>query len=310
MIDKSIIFGEDLEDIDDDFSDSDVHGKKYTCGKCGSSFCWVKGKKSNRCIFCGTPSLDSDDYVEERPLSVVPFEKTIEDVERDFKKKVGWNPLIPFTFRRRKNLQNIKKVFLPAYLVNANQTGRIVFLAGDKERIIYRGRKCLQLKKYEVYNLVNFDYKGILLNVCTKVNNKIFVNICDYHYDNMEEFDASLMKDAIYVLGDVEATQIGNKERERIAKYSLLKVRNAIDHSLKKFKSDDTSVVFHDAQEVLLPVYIVNVSYHRKNYTYYMNGQNGKSYIELPVGILEIILFVILVGGIIFAIIWLIVYYL
>jgi hypothetical protein len=126
----------------------------------------------------------------------------------------------------------------------------------------------------------------------------------------MKDFTSSDVSDNSYIFGVVPATEMGKKERDRISKYSLLKVRNGIDHSLRKLKSDDTSIEFYDAKEVLVPVYVLTVQYRNKNYQYFMNGQTGQSYIFLPVGIWETILCVILFGGIVFLITYLLLYYL
>ena len=61
---------------------------------------------------------------------------------------------------------------------------------------------------------------------------------------------------------------------------------------MKKLKSDKTSINFENTRKVLVPIYLLNVVYKGKDYTYIMNGQNGKSYINLPIGKFETILFI------------------
>ena len=280
---------------------SEISLRRYTCKQCGVVFDTSK-KDVDVCVLCGEQSLDSEDCTEERSLQMFPFVKTEGDVEHDLRKKTWWNPLIPWAFKNKKNYSKIQKVYLPAILTNMKQDGRIVFLGGDRQTVIRDGKRTNEIKKYEIYYLVNFDYKNIFLNHSTKISGKLFSNICNYDYDLLEEFDSTTLKDAVCVLGDVSATEIGDKERERVAKYSLLKVRNQVNHNLKKLKNDDTKIEFYDAKEVLLPVYIVTISYRKKNYTYYMNGQNGDSYFFIPTGIIETILLSVLICASVFVI--------
>ncbi len=304
MFDKAVILG------DKSGPTIEFPVTKYTCCKCGVVFGAKVDKKIDSCILCGNSNLSSEAYNEERPLFFIPFTQSDGDVQNDYKKKVFWNPLVPFAFKRKKNYQNIQKVFLPAFLVNVNHKGNVVFLAGDKQKIVQNGKKCMELKKYEVYHKIFIDYRNVLLNISTKIEDKLFTNLCNYDYAYMKEFTSSDVRDNSYIFGDVPATEMGKKERDRISKYSLLKVRNGIDHSLRKLKSDDTSIEFYDAKEVLVPVYVLTVQYRNKNYQYFMNGQTGQSYIFLPVGIWETILCVILFGGIVFLITYLLLYYL
>ena len=301
MIDKSTIYGEKKE--------IEFPVKKYVCNHCDTIFFTDKKCKVNTCILCENHDLVKEDYNEIKKFSVIPFVKNRQDVVKDYKKKVLRNPLVPFSFRKKKNYQVIRKAFLPAFLVNVDHSGKVIFLEGDKQLTEQNHKKEILLKKFEVSHLIHFDYKDVLLNVSTKIDNKLFVNICDYDCDSLQKLDSSLIQDTVYLLEDVEAAEIGKKERERISNCSLLEVRNQIPHDLKKLKKDDSVVSFYDAQEILLPVYLIHIKYKDKIYQYIMNGQNGKSYIHLPIGIFEGFLFVLLLGGIIFLIVYLLVYY-
>jgi len=305
MINKSMIFGEDTE------QESDFSVTKYTCDTCGSVFCTEVGKKVVNCILCGSSSLVAENYNEKKKLFVIPFSKTLRDAKENYKKKTFWNFLVPFSFKSGKTLKKIEKVFLPAFLANADHEGKIAFLAGDKEKIVYKGKKCSEIKRYEVLYNIHLDYKNVLLNASTKITERLFNNLCSvYDCSKLKELTPSSMKDASYVISDVSAADMGNKERDKISKYSLLQVRNNIGHALKKLKSDDSVVKFYDAKEVLIPVYMVNIKYGHKNYQYIMNGQTGESYIKLPIGIFETFLFILIFGGIVFLITYLLIRYL
>ena len=100
-----------------------------------------------------------------------------------------------------------------------------------------------------------------------------------------------VLKDSYYIIGDVPATKIGNKERERVANCSLGKIREKIKYPLKKLNSDESTMEFYDSKQILLPVYIVNIYYNKKIYTYYMNGQTGEFVGNIPISKSKFILF-------------------
>ncbi len=274
---------------------------EYNCKQCGVVF---ETSKSNvdSCIICGNQYIDSDEGQEIVNMKMLPFVKTEEDVIRDLKKKVGINPVVPWAFKSKKNISNIQKVFLPALLVNLKQEGRVVFFGGEKQKVIREGRRSTEIKKYEIYYNVHFDYKDVFLNHSTKISARLFSNICNYDCSQIVDFDYDSLRDTYYILGDVSATKIGNMERDRVAKCSLGRIRDRIQYPLKKLKSDDSKMEFYDSIQVLLPVYVVNINYRKKIYTYYMNGQTGESYVRIPTGTFEMILFGLIIWIILFII--------
>lgn len=304
MIDKAAIFGEKY------IEENEVPTKKYQCKDCGVVFFSDRDSRVDECVLCGSIHLKDEQDNETRTLLIVPFEKEVGDAFKDYKSKISWNPLVPRIFKKKRKIQYVQKVFLPTYLVNAKQEGVISFLGGDKQVAVGEKGRDLVLKKYELLYSTHLDYKNVLLNASTLVDNKIFVNICEYDYSRLQEFSLNTLKDSSYVLGDVGAASMGEKERNRLSKYTIFKVRGEVNHTLKKLKDDKTSIVFYDAKEVLVPVYIINASYRGVKYQYFMNGQNGKSYLKLPVGILETVLFTVIVYSIIFALSYFITSYL
>ena len=274
---------------------------RNTCNSCGGSFCSSLNDNAKNCVFCGSTSLSTDDYVDSKKYSYIPFIKGIEDAKALFKKKSFWNPLVPFSFKFRKKLPPIQKVFIPAVLVNVNQSGNVVFLGGEKQRITKDRKKCTELKKYEVLQVINVDYNLVPINSTTKISDKVFSNICTYDYDHLQDFSVDVVKDSSYLLGDIPINEIGDKGRGKIVKNTLSMTRDNVNHTLKKLKEDQTSLAFHDSKEVLVPVFLLNIPYRKKNYQFIMNGENGKCYFELPVGILPTIIFSVIVAAIVFA---------
>ena len=274
---------------------------KNICNSCGGVFCTSISDKASNCVFCGSSSLSSDDYVDSKSYDVVPFIKGMSDAKAMFRKKSFWNPLVPFSFKFRKNKPQIQKAYIPTVLVNVNQSGTVVFLGGEKQKITKDRKRCTELKKYEVIQSVNVDYNQVPLSSSTRINEKVFSNVCIYDYDHLRPFKEDDLVGCTYLLGDIPINEIGDKGRERIVKHTLTMTRDNINHTLKKLKEDETTLSFHDSREVLVPVFILNIPYGKKHYQFLMNGENGKCYFDLPVGIISTIVFAIVITAIIFA---------
>lgn len=282
---------------------------QYICHNCDASFCTSMHTKVDNCIICGKPSLTMDDFVEARHMKYIPFKKTMKDAERVFFKKTFWNPLVPFSFKLPKVRRQINKVYLPAYLADVNHSGTVIFMGGDKENIIKNNKKCVELKKYEINHSINIDYKNMLLGVFSNINDKVFSSICTYEYNNLKDFDSKAINDSFYLLGNRTIADVGENGRNKVLRHSFSIVRGNIKHSLKKMSDDSTTISFQNTTEVLVPVYVLTIQYRKKNYTFMMNGENEKNYMELPIGILSTCVFTIFITAIIFYIVYLIACY-
>ena len=279
---------------------------EYVCRHCGSTFYTASNKKIEVCAICESTSFDINNRKISGNLSIIPFRKTIAAAQRDYNRKTMWNPLIPFSFKGKKRVKSIQKVFLPALLVNASQKGQFVFSGEDHEN----SKRTVEVKKYDVYENVRVDYQGVLLNSSTKINERKFISLCDYDCKQVRDFNPSDIKEASYLLGDVYIEEAGEKGRKKISKNTLMLAQNEVRHSYSKLKEDNTVIEFSDSKQVLLPVYLLSVSYKDKIYQYMMNGENGKSHFSLPVAFFPTFLFFLLLFGILFSIGYFIIQYL
>ncbi len=272
----------------------------YKCEKCLVSYGSFKDIDSLICPLCGSSSITKKEDYEKRKLYYIPFYKTEEDAYKTFQEKIKLNPLIPFPFKQKKTFENIKKIYLPAFLLDAEQKGVVSFLGGEKEVTKSGKEKNVETKKYDVVHSVHLHYNGVLLNVSNKINDNIFKEVCNYDSSLFRLLEKQGDLDDIYIIPDDDIQDIAKRGRERISNNTLNLVRNNVFHPLKKLLDDNTTISFENTKQVLLPVYYIIIPYRNKEYHFVMNGNNGKSYVEITMGLVNLIVFSILVFIIIF----------
>ena len=270
---------------------------KYHCGDCGIDF---NGNNIEECIYCYGKNIISSEDVDKN-INIIPFTKNIEDAIKDYKKKVMFNPLVPLIFKNKNTINSIKKIYIQVFLYNVKVAGNVEFIGGEKSKS--------NVDKYDVINSVNFDYNNVLLNVSTKINEDTLNYIGDYNFNNIKDTKYSEESD-LFLKADIQVSDIAEKSRQSISKHSIGIVRESINHSLKKLRNDNTVINFNNTKELYIPIYLLNVKYKDNNYQYIMNGENGKSKINIVYGRLNIILFSILVFVFVFLISYLIAYFL
>lgn len=273
---------------------------QYDCPKCNSSFCSLNIDNISKCVICGDTNIEKKELFLSDNLLYVPFLKNRDEVIKLYKKKVLFNPLIPIAFKKKSTISSIQKIYLPGLLTNMIQSGNVEFLGGEKREFKENKKKKVELKRFFVVQNIHFDYKKVLFNTSSKIPEKAFQNICTYSFDSIQELNSNYRDEFLYLIEDISVPDMREKANNYISKSTLSILYRNIIHPLKKLKKDSSNIKFEDTKKVLVPVYLLNMKYHKKDYFFMMNGENGRFLFRFPIGVLESFLFSIVSFFIIF----------
>ena len=310
MYDEDAIYEEDdeiFEDVEEVEEDSIVSAFEYRCNHCGSIFYSFTRQNINSCIICCEEGISPGTFNDIKNSYIIPFNKPIKDFIWEYRKKIILNPLVPIKFKRRKTMWSVKEVYLPCFLSNVNQTGTLNFIGAEQGK---NSDNVMETKRYDVLENIHFDYKDVLLNTSSKIDDRVFHTVCDYEFSDLKNIDFSDKTQFFYLVSDMNAASISEKSRERISKQTIAIARQNIPHSLKKIKEDQSIISFSNTKEVFVPVYLLNIKYKNNIYQCIMNSQSGKTYFNVPIGLIETISFALFIFGFVFLISYLIAYFL
>lgn len=278
---------------------------RFKCTNCSSIFGKYGSSEDNCCVCCGSINLENiDGDIDDVPY-MIPFNYSMDNAINEYKKYIKFNPLIPNVFKNKKTISSISKVFVSSELFDINLAGDVSFFAGDKN--IKEGKE--ELKKFDVKNTVNFDFKDILMCGNSKISMPIFLGISDFDFNQIKRYDSKLISDSSILYSDLSPMDISNFASNMVMDYSLNIIRKNVNHQLKKVNKNNIGVNFSNNKSVLVPLYLLNVSYKGKTYTYIMNGSTGKTTMKLTYGKKEIIILSILLFVSIFVLSFLFVYF-
>jgi len=277
----------------------------YKCNDCGIIF--SNNNSNNKCVYCGkNNALLLSNNIDDVPY-MIPFKIDKNAAINKYKNNFKFNPLVPLIFKKKNTISSIEKVYISTELSDVNVSGNISFFAGDKEMKDNKEK----IKKYDVKNTVNFDFKNIMVCGNSKISKKDFYNINDYDLTQIQQFNSALLiDDTSIIYSDLSPMDISNNITNVVMDYSLGTVKKNINHQLKKIRDNKLAVKFTNNKSVLVPLYLLNVNYNGKFYTYLMNGQTGKSKVNITYGKKELIITSLILFFLIFIISLLIVYFL
>ena len=270
--------------------------KVYSCTNCNVKFI----SNNNICFNCGNVcESTNDEFNFDEFMYIIPFEKSINDLELDFMSKIKKNILLPFSLRNKNIINDVKKVYIPVILRNVNVNGKISFFAADSD-IVKKNSK--EYVKYEVGKTINIDYENIVYFLSSKFKDEYLSIVNNYDFNNMSLFDENLLhnSDSYFIFPDL--TDINPKIENDINKYSIGMVRDSITHDLKKVKENN---IVHNClleKKFLLPCYLLKKVINGKEYFYLMNGQNGLSIFNYSICTINIVIISVIIFILIFLI--------
>ena len=277
----------------------------FKCRDCSSTFGKYGSNDVNHCAYCGGTNLDNIDDCDDDFPYMIPFNYSLDDAVNCYKKYVGFNPLIPNIFKSKKTISSISKIFVSSELFDINISGNVSFFAGDRNVV----NDIEELKKYDVKNTVNFDFKDVLMCGNSKISMPIFLGISDYDFQKVKQYDSTLIADSSILLSDLSPMDISNYASNMVMDYSLSVIRKNVNHQLKKVNKNNIGVNFSNNKSILVPIYLLNVSYKGHTYTYIMNGSNGKTTMKIVYGKKEVIILSVVIFILLFALSFLFVYF-
>ena len=296
----------DIDNSDDKEINNDIDNNLnnqfnlYHCDNCNVSFV---GENVDKCFICGgelTSSKTSISY-----SKYIDFKLDLGDAIHNYKRKLTFKLLCPFSFRRKNTLNRIKGVFIPMSLFDTSLDGDVIFNASDIN-VLDSSKKNKKMQYYKVVCNGHFDYNDVLINMSSKYGNNLLEKIDDFDYNELKEINELSLGEKVIYKEDCDEYSIFDRLKNRCVNNSVKLMSDLVNHTKKKVVENKLDFKYDKKGVVLVPVYVLTNKYKDKEYYYIMNGQNGNTYIKTPIGIIETVIFSILLFAILFAIMMLI----
>lgn len=283
---KEIISKTSNEDID-----------MYSCPNCGAQIIADPNVSTTSCVYCkNTTILKNKLQGEFNPDYVIPFRHTKEDAINAFKKLGKGRILMPKEFNKQKNIEEMSGIYIPFWLFDFAASGEI---SADCKRITTWRSGNYRYTKTDTYMVTrggNIDFENVPTDGSKRFDNAIMNSIEPFNYSDLKKFDYSYLSGFLSEKYDV-------LKEEAITEASERSKNSFIDEMKKDIKGYNTvipvnnSITLNNVKNsyVLLPVWMLNIKYKDKIYTFAMNGQTGKMVGNIPIDKKKAVLFWILI---------------
>lgn len=288
---------EDFKKYDNEIKEENKKEEKieideYECPNCGAKVVTDSNTSATSCVYCGSTTIIKNRLQGEfKPSKVIPFsqpkERAIEEFYKFSKKK--W--FAPKEFCRRENIQKVEGVYIPFWLYNCKSSGKI---QADLKRFTTWSSGDYRYTKVDIYDCVregNMEFIGVPVDGSTKFADDIMDSIEPYDYEKMKGFSSSYLSGFLAEKYDVEMEDAYSRAKSRINNSTIAELKSNISGFDVVTVRDSNIDIQRDSDEyVLLPVWMLNIMYKNKMYTFAMNGQTGKMVGNVPISPKKLIL--------------------
>ena len=283
----------------------DTNYVEYHCKDCGAGIIADENTASTFCVYCGnTAILKSKLSGKFAPSKIIPFKKSKEEAIEAFKNISKGRPLMPRLFNKNENIEKISGVYIPFWLFSVKSKGDIKVNAKKIKTWVSGNYTYTQTDTYEVDRSANMYYDMIPFDGSTRFDDDLMNTIEPFDYKEMVEYNHAYLSGFLAEKYDVESTQGEQIIKDRSEETTKNKLLNSITgYTTKTITNSNFETNIDKVEYVLLPVWIVNVKYKDKYYTFAMNAQTGEFVGDIPTSKARAIIF----GSIIFIAIFLLI---
>lgn len=275
----------------------------YSCKDCGAEIVADEQTASTFCVYCGnTAILKSKLSGQFQPAKIIPFKTEKKQAVESFKGLSKGRPLMPKTFNNEKNIEKISGIYIPFWLFDMNVSGD---LNADGKKIstwVIGNTHFTKTDIYKLYRSASMNYQKIPVDGSTRFDNDIMNTIEPFDYKELIDYNHAYLSGFLAEKYDV-ASEVAIKDAETRSLNSTVEdmKRDMGNYSAKNVFENTLVAKQIKAEYALLPVWMVNVKYKDKYYTFAMNGQTGEFIGNIPLDKNKTILYSIIIFVVTFA---------
>lgn len=257
----------------------------YKCQNCGAQIVTDLNTSATFCVYCKNTAIIKERLTGKfEPKEIIPFNKTIEDAKEAFKKVGRKHPLIPSSFNSPQNISEIRGIYIPFWLFSGTTSGGITAEC-NKIRTWRSGNyRYTKTDTYHITKEGELTFNKVPNDGAIKFDDAIMNTIEPFDYQKLVPFNPSYLSGFLSEKYDVDSNTAQKDALFRMRNTAINTLSNNIrGYSSVNVISDNIAFPNLNIEYVLLPVYLLNIKYNNKIYTFAMNGESGKLIGNMPV---------------------------
>lgn len=257
----------------------------YVCNSCGGEVVGYETTAATLCPFCDNPVVMMGQFAGDlKPDFVIPFKKDKNEAIAALKNHYKGKRLLPKIFKEENHIQEIKGVYVPFWLFDADVSATVECEATRVRSWSTSTHRYTETSFFSVNRGGTVAFDSVPVDGSTKIDDDLMESIEPFDLADAVDFQTAYLAGYLADKYDVSSEDSITRANERIKKSTEQVFVNTVHgyHSVIP-KYSQINLSNGRARYALYPVWILNTEWNGKKYTFAMNGQTGKMVGDLPV---------------------------
>ena len=257
---------------------------EYNCKDCGAKIIADENTADTFCVYCGNTAILKEKLSGKfAPDMIIPFKNEKEKAIEAFKSLNKGRPLMPNFFNDEKNIEKIKGVYIPFWLYDVKVNGELDATSTTSTTWTVGDTVYTKTDTYRLEREGEMSFNKIPVDGSTRFDNDIMNTIEPFNYNELEEYNHAYLSGFLAEKYDVDEETSFKDAEERSLNSARDTIKDDMGMGIKTIVNDTLASTKQLTKYVLLPVWMINVKYKDKFYTFAMNGQTGEFVGNIPV---------------------------
>lgn len=263
-----------------------AHMCVFVCNSCGGEIVGDENTGASECPFCGNQVVMRGAFSGAlKPDYVIPFKFDKKAAKEKYAEHISKKPLLPNTFKKDNHIDEIKGIYVPFWIYDADVSASASFTAEKVRHWSDSKYNYTETSIYDIYREGTMSFEHIPCDGSTKMDDTLMESIEPFDFDEAVPFQSAYL--AGYFADKYDVDQYENLPRadERIKNSAVSVLQDTFDayYTSVQKKAAQSSRTSGDVKYALYPVWLLTSTYKGEKYTFAMNGQTGKFVGNLPI---------------------------
>ena len=189
----------------------------YTCKSCGGEIVSDENTGATSCPYCGNPVILTERFRGAlRPDMVIPFKLDKKAAKEAYYKHIKGRPLLPKVFRRENHIDEIKGIYVPFWLFDADVAADARYKATKVRTWSDSDYDYTETSYYSVDRSGNMSFVSVPVDGSSRMPDDLMESIEPYKVADAVEFQTAYLSGYLADKYDVDAQQSTDRARERM----------------------------------------------------------------------------------------------
>ena len=258
--------------------------RRYICNSCGGEILGDATTAATACPFCDNPVIMTGQLSGDlKPDYVIPFRIDKKAAMEALKKHYSGKPLLPKVFKDENHLEEIKGIYVPVWLFDADAQAHIRYKATRVRSWTSGDYRCTETSYYSVVRGGSIGFSRVPVDGSSKMEDALMESIEPYDFSQAVDFGTAYLSGFFADKYDVSSQESVERANQRIRQST----ENAFASTVLGYATvvpvtSQIQLQNGTAKYALYPVWLLNTRWKDKKYTFAVNGQTGAIAGDLP----------------------------